>query len=310
MPKTVVCLMGPTATGKTNLAIELYQRLNAELISVDSVMIYREMDIGSAKPDPMTLARAPHQLIDIVNPNQAYSVAEFRHAALTCIAKAHAQNKLPILVGGTMMYFKALLQGLAVLPKACPVMRKKLEQRLKDEGLARLYKELQSIDIRAARRINANDPQRILRALEVYQLSGLPLSEHWRQQKAQAVPYQYLCIGLLPEDRKKLHALIERRFLTMLELGFLDEAERLIAKWSLDLSMPALRSVGYRQAYAYLLGNLSFEAMQQKAIVATRQLAKRQMTWLRSWPSLYTLEPYQQSLTNEALELIERHCNR
>lgn len=278
-----VLLMGPTASGKTDLAVDLVRRLPLEIVSVDSAMVYRGMDIGTAKPDAATLARAPHRLIDICEPTEAYSAARFRVDALREMAEISAAGRVPLLVGGTMLYFRALQHGLSELPEADPAVRAELEAELAEQGLAELHRRLARLDPAAARRIHPNDPQRTLRALEVWRLTGEPLSR-LQSRPGRAMPYRAVKLIRAPRDRAVLHARIERRFQRMLELGFEQEVRGLLERYRLDDSMPSLRSVGYRQMAAFLRGECAHQRMVEQAIHATRQLAKRQLTWLRSEP--------------------------
>ncbi len=285
----VICLLGPTASGKTPLAIQLVQRLPCEIISVDSAMVYRGMDIGTAKPDAATLQRAPHRLIDIREPTDPYSAGDFRSDVLREMAAIHAQPKIPLLVGGTMLYFRVLQHGLATLPKADAAMRAALTLRLQTQGLAALHAELAAVDAAAAARIHVNDEQRILRALEVHGLTGSTISAWQKTTASASLPYQFYNVALIPADRKQLHQRIAERFDAMLQQGFMMEMQRLVDRGDLSAALPAMRSVGYRQAYAHLTGKLSYTAMRETAIAATRQLAKRQLTWLRSWPNVIAI---------------------
>jgi tRNA dimethylallyltransferase len=276
--------MGPTASGKTGLAVWLRERLPLDVISVDSALVYRGMDIGTAKPDADTLARAPHRLIDIREPTESYSAAEFRDDALLEMAKITNAGRVPLLVGGTMLYFRALSDGLANLPPASPLLRKRLEKESRKIGWGGMHERLAQIDPVAAERIHPNDPQRIQRALEVIELSGRKLSdlqkEH-RELQEEACGYRILRIIVSPRDRKTLHFRIEKRFRDMLEQGFLEEMKALRARGDLDADLPAMRCVGYRQAWSHLEGEIDAQEMTDRAIAATRQLAKRQLTWLR-----------------------------
>lgn len=284
--KPLVCLMGPTASGKTPLAIELVQRFPMDIISVDSAMVYRGMDIGTAKPDADTLKRAPHRLIDILDPSEAYSAGRFREDALHEIAAIHAAGRIPLLVGGTMLYFRALLQGIAGMPTADPSLRANLEARASVEGWEALHAELAHVDPAAAARIHPNDSQRIQRALEVYLLSGKTITA-WQAQDTTALDDMHVVsLALAPTERAVLHARIAERFDLMLVEGFMDEVRGLMARGDLSPTLPSIRSVGYRQAWSYLSGELSLPEMREQAIAATRQLAKRQLTWLRTWPGL------------------------
>jgi tRNA dimethylallyltransferase len=278
--------MGPTASGKTQLAVRLAQEFPFEIISVDSAMVYCGMDLGTAKPEIETLRNAPHRLIDICDPAAAYSAAQFRADALREIADIFSKNKIPLLVGGTMLYFRALQQGLSELPSADPEIRKKLAEESEQLGLQAMHEKLKKVDPVAAERIHPNDPQRIQRALEVYELTGCNLTTWLQKNNKVEHPYHFYNFALIPEDRSILHARIAERFQKMLDAGFVDEVRQLFSRGDLDLNTPALRSVGYRQVWQYLSGDLSFDEMREKAIAATRQLAKRQLTWLRSWPGM------------------------
>lgn len=281
-PKAIF-IMGPTASGKTDLAVACVEQFDCEIISVDSALVYKRMDIGTAKPDAQVLARAPHKLIDIIEPDQAYSAASFRQDAFALMEDITARGKIPLLVGGTMLYYKALQEGLSLLPAADAQVRARLEADAARLGWEAMHQRLKAIDPIAAQRIHPNDPQRIQRALEVYEISGQSMSELWQQQQANALPYEVIKIALIPQNRDELRARIAQRFYQMLELGFVDEVRALKedAQLALNLDMPSMRCVGYRQVWEYLQGNMTYDEMVEKAIVATRQLAKRQMTWLR-----------------------------
>ena len=282
----LVFLTGPTAAGKTDLAVELVENYPFEIISVDSALVYRGMDIGTAKPGSETLRRAPHRLIDIVDPAEPYSAARFRDDALQEIEEIRANGNIPLLVGGTMLYFRALQFGLSVLPESDRSVRLEIEKDIKDKGIERIYKQLSDIDTVAAARINRNDPQRIIRALEVYRISGVPMSELQQQKKREGLnPDALLMVAISPDDRSLLHKRIEQRLSIMMESGFIEEVERLKRRRDLSLDTPSMRSVGYRQVWEYLDGVMDREEMLYKAVVATRQLAKRQLTWLRNWPT-------------------------
>lgn len=283
-------LMGPTASGKTDLAIELVEQLNAEIISVDSAMVYKGMNIGSAKPSEQELARAPHRLIDICDPAEPYSAARFRDDALREMADISSQGKMPLLVGGTMLYYKTLLEGMHNLPDSDPTVRAGLQERLNDEGLAKLHQELAEVDPVSAKRIHKNDPQRTLRALEVFNITGKPLSQLHAEQDNNDFPYRTLQIALAPQDRAYLHQRIEQRFHQMMEQGFIQEVQSLYERGDLNPDLPSIKSVGYRQMWQYLAGELSLEEAIERGIIATRQLAKRQFTWLRSWKDLHWLD--------------------
>ena len=295
-----IFLMGPTAAGKTDLAIELARVLPCELISVDSALIYRDMDIGTAKPDKATLAEFPHRLIDIRDPAESYSAAEFRADALTAMAEITARGRIPLLVGGTMLYFKALLEGLADMPAADAQVRAELEAEAARLGWHALHAQLAEVDPESAARIHPNDPQRLVRALEVYRVSGMTMTSHRERQSAQSsvagasgqeqLPYTVASLAIAPQDRKVLHERIALRFGQMLEQGFIDEVRELRARSDLHAGLPSIRAVGYRQVWDYLDGKLTENEMRERGIIATRQLAKRQFTWLRGWPDVHWLD--------------------
>ncbi|BAN50915.1 tRNA (adenosine(37)-N6)-dimethylallyltransferase MiaA [Metapseudomonas resinovorans] len=295
-----IFLMGPTAAGKTDLALELARTLPCELVSVDSALIYRDMDIGTAKPDKATLAEFPHRLIDIRDPAESYSAAEFRADALAAMAEISGRGRIPLLVGGTMLYYKALLEGLADMPSADPEVRAELEARAAREGWAALHRELAAVDPESAARIHPNDPQRLTRALEVYKVSGLSMTAHRQRQAAQNalgeasgsghLPYTVAHLAIAPAQRQVLHERIAQRFRLMLEQGFIDEVQALRRRSDLHAGLPSIRAVGYRQVWDYLDGGLTRAEMEERGIIATRQLAKRQFTWLRSWSDLYWLD--------------------
>ncbi|WXL25204.1 tRNA (adenosine(37)-N6)-dimethylallyltransferase MiaA [Ectopseudomonas mendocina] len=295
-----IFLMGPTAAGKTDLAIELARVLPCDLISVDSALIYRGMDIGTAKPDRATLAEFPHRLIDIRDPAQSYSAAEFRSDALAAMAESTARGRIPLLVGGTMLYFKALLEGLADMPSADAEVRARLEGRAQAEGLEALHAELRLVDPESAARIHPNDPQRLIRALEVYHVSGQTMTEHrLRQVKENTAldssvnaqfPYTVAQLAIAPAQRQLLHERIALRFRLMLEQGLVAEVEKLRQRGDLHTGLPSIRAVGYRQVWEYLDGELSEAQMCERGIIATRQLAKRQFTWLRGWRDVHWLD--------------------
>lgn len=297
--------MGPTASGKTALAMELYDRLPCDIVSVDSAMIYRQMDIGTAKPDAEMLARYPHRLIDLRDPSETYSAAEFRADALREIEEIHAQGRIPLLTGGTMLYFHALLNGLAQLPEADPVVRARLLEEAERLGWPAMHARLAKVDPQSALRLNPNDSQRLQRALEVYELTGRSMTELWAEQEKQKLPYEVVSMAVMPQERSELHDRIEQRFQIMLDQGFEAEARALWERGDLDISMPSIRCVGYRQMWEYFAGNWDYETMQFKGIVATRQLAKRQVTWLRSWKNLHWLDTNDADIVSNALKLIE-----
>jgi tRNA dimethylallyltransferase len=283
--RKIICLMGPTASGKTQLAIDLVQQFPFEIISVDSAMVYRGMDIGTAKPTSDILKIAPHRLLDIRDPKEAYSAAQFCEDAVREIEDIFSHGKIPLLVGGTMLYFRALQRGLSDLPSANPEIRAQLNSESVALGWPALHERLRNIDPIAAKRIHPHDSQRIQRALEVYMITGKNLTAWQQQEGSFSANYFIQNIAVSPSDRSILHERIEKRFHQMLQAGFLAEAKNLFDRGDLNLDTPAIRSVGYRQAWEYFLGNYSYEMFQEKSIIATRQLAKRQLTWLRHWSS-------------------------
>jgi tRNA dimethylallyltransferase len=277
----LICIMGPTASGKTGLAVDLVQEFPLEIISVDSALVYRDMDIGTAKPDALTLQKAPHRLIDICDPQQAYSAAQFCADAQEEIGQIQKANRVPLLVGGTMLYFRALLEGLSPLPSADPEIRRELEAEAAKLGWPAMHERLQALDPVAAERINPNDSQRIQRALEVIRISGDPISKLQSLKNGQGQNYDVIKIVVCPDDRKVLHQRIEQRFVLMIEQGFENEMRGLHARPELNRNLPSMRAVGYRQGWDWLEGDLERKDWQEKSIIATRQLAKRQLTWLR-----------------------------
>ncbi|RRV28964.1 tRNA (adenosine(37)-N6)-dimethylallyltransferase MiaA [Pseudomonas sp. o96-267] len=295
-----IFLMGPTAAGKTDLALELARVLPCDLISVDSALVYRGMDIGTAKPERDVLDAFPHALIDIRDPAESYSAAEFRTDALAAMAESAARGRIPLLVGGTMLYYKALLEGLADMPSADPAIRAELEARAAVEGWEVLHRELAAVDPESAARIHPNDPQRLTRALEVYRLSGMSMTEHRLRQAAGnpdtgtsgagQLPYTVAQLAIAPAQRQVLHDRIAQRFRVMLEQGFVEEVQALRRRSDLHAGLPSIRAVGYRQVWEYLDGELSRDEMVERGIIATRQLAKRQFTWLRGWENVHWLD--------------------
>jgi tRNA dimethylallyltransferase len=279
-----ILLMGPTGAGKTDAALALAAHLPVEIVSVDSAMVYRGLDIGTAKPDAATRGRVPHHLIDLCDPSQRYSVGEFLRDAAAAAEAIHARGRVPLLVGGTMLYFRALQSGLAALPPADPAVRAELDARGQREGWPALHAELAAVDPDAARRIAPRDGQRIQRALEVYRLAGVPLSTLQQQDLKRATGAGHLKLVLGPAARSELEGSLERRFDAMLEAGLLAEVERLHARGDLDPELAALRSVGYRQMWEVVAGRCGLARAREDAIRATRQLAKRQYTWLRAEP--------------------------
>lgn len=292
--------MGPTASGKTALACTLADRFPVDLVSVDSALVYRGLDIGSAKPDAATLARYPHALIDIRDPAQPYSAADFRTDACAAMAAISARGRIPLLVGGTGLYFRALQQGLSALPEADPAVRERLGAEAAERGWPALHARLAEVDPVAAARIGPNDAQRIQRALEVFELTGRPLSELQGAQSRQRFPWRVLKLALLPADRAPLHARIAERFDAMLRAGFLDEVRALRARGNLHADLPAIRAVGYRQAWQHLDGQFDVAELRDRGIFATRQLAKRQITWLRSELDARVFDPEQAGMPARA----------
>jgi tRNA dimethylallyltransferase len=300
-----IFLMGPTASGKTALSVQLAQALNAEIISVDSALVFKGMDIGTAKPTLAEREGIPHYLIDILDPSESYSTGQFRNQAVALMADITARGKIPLLVGGTMLYFNALTQGLAVLPEANPEIRAKLDADLALLGKQALHERLAKIDPQAAARIHPNDPQRIQRALEVYEISGKPLTDFFEPaQQNKDLPYQMVKIIIAPENRALLHEKIALRFKKMLQDGLIAEVEALYQRGDLSPALPAIRAVGYRQVWSYLAGEHDFEAMTEKGIIATRQLAKRQFTWLRRETEAHLFTTGDDRLFNKVLETL------
>ncbi len=298
--------MGPTASGKTALAVSLVERFPFEIISVDSALVYRGMDIGTAKPDAATLAQAPHHLLDIRDPTEAYSAAAFCEDARRLMDDMVARGKVPLLVGGTMLYFRALLNGLDDLPRADAALRQQLEIEAARRGWPALHADLAEIDPPTAARLAPNDAQRIGRALEIFQLTGTPMSALFGQVQT-ALPYRVLQLALIPSDRAVLHQRIATRFDAMLADGLIDEVNMLRQKYALTAELPAMRAVGYRQAWAYLNGEIDLNGLREQGLAATRQLAKRQLTWLRSWPDAMTLDCLAGDLDTQAFARVERH---
>jgi len=306
-PYPVLCLLGPTASGKTDLAVELVQRLPLEIINVDSAQIYREMNIGTGKPDVKTLEKAPHRLLDFLDPALAYSAADFRRDALREIADIHAKGRTPLLVGGTMLYFKALRDGLAAMPAADAGVRQQIEALAAERGWEAVHQRLEEVDPVAAARIHRNDPQRLQRALEVYMVSGKTMTSLHENP----VPYEQpisFCLhfnAIQPALRSVLHERIERRFHGMIAAGLVSEVVALYSRGDLDLTLPSMRCVGYRQVWQYLSGELRYQDMIERGIIATRQLAKRQMTWLRSWEQLQSFDSDDPKIMDRVLKSFE-----
>ena len=301
-----IFLMGPTASGKTGAAVELVQQLPLELISVDSALVFRGMDIGTAKPDQATLAQAPHFLIDIIDPTESYSAAQFRSDALQLMAEITARGKVPLLVGGTMLYYQALQQGLSDLPQADPALRAELDAQAAEIGWPAMHAELARLDPPTAARLKPNDSQRIQRALEVIRLSGEPMSVLLARQTAEPLPYNLLKIALQPSERLALHQRIEQRFDLMLQQGLEQEVAQLRQQYpELHLNLPSMRCVGYRQMWEYQDGVVDYATMRDKGIFATRQLCKRQLTWLRGMDDTVEVECLAPGLTGRVKDLIQ-----
>ncbi len=294
--------MGPTAAGKTDLAIKICQQLPCEIVSVDSALIYREMSIGTAKPSAQELARAPHRLIDIRDPAEIYSAAEFRSDALQAMADISSRGKIPLLVGGTMLYFKVLLEGLAEIPETDLTIRAAIERDAEQHGWPHVHAQLAAVDPESAARIHPNHSQRIERALGVYRATGVTMTAYHKKQENQQqstvelFPYDVIQLAIAPLDRTVLHRRIEKRFQLMMEQGLVDEVRALHRRGDLPLDLPSMRAVGYRQVWQYLEGELSYQAMIERGVIATRQLAKRQFTWLNGWQNLHWLYTDQQGL--------------
>ncbi len=299
-----VFLMGPTASGKTDLAVEIVRRFPCEIISVDSAMVYRGMDIGTAKPGPEVLEIAPHRLIDILDPAESYSAARFRDDARRAMDEVWREGRIPLLVGGTMLYFRALEFGLSELPSADAEVRARIDARARSEGWAALHADLARVDPVAAARIHPNDPQRLQRALEVYEVTGRPLSDWHRAGGRSQLDYRLGRLALLPADRARLSERIGMRFRAMLDRGFVDEVQVLRDRGDLHLALPSMRAVGYRQVWEYLDGRIGHDDMVERAIIATRQLAKRQLTWLRRYPDVHAIDAEMAPLES-ALKLMD-----
>jgi tRNA dimethylallyltransferase len=300
----LIALMGPTASGKTRLAIELAQALEGEIISVDSAQIYRGLDIGTAKPTLAERAGVPHHLLDLLDPLECYSTGRFREDALRLMAEITARGRVPILAGGTLLYFKGLLDGLAELPAADPEVRAEILAEARAQGWAALHDTLRAVDPQAALRIHPNDPQRIQRALEVYRLTGRSLSELCREQASPPLPYHPIRLVLMPASREALRERIRLRFLEMMRQGFLTEVESLYRRGDLHPGLASIRAVGYRQAWGYLSGEYGYNEMIERAVTATRQFAKRQLTWLRRESAAHPFESEETALTEKVLQRI------
>jgi len=303
-----ILLMGPTAAGKSALALALAERLGGEIVSVDSAQVYRGLDVGTAKPDPATRARIPHHLIDVLDPTQTYSAARFAREALAAIADIRGRGRVPIVAGGTMLYFRALSEGLSALPAADPGVRAEIDSRAAREGWPALHAELARVDPLSAARLQPTDAQRIQRALEVWCVAGVALSALQGQRAdAAATLGATLRIALVPSDRKRLHEAIARRFDAMLAAGLVDELRALRSRYALTPELPSMRCVGYRQAWEYLEGRIDAQALRARGIAATRQLAKRQFTWLRT-TAVAAVDPYAEAAFDSVLATATRAC--
>lgn len=301
----IFCLMGPTASRKTEIAVQLVSQFPFEIISVDSAMVYRGMDIGTAKPSPEILRIAPHRLINIRDPKEIYSAAEFVRDATYEIEDILAKGRIPLLVGGTMLYFKALQKGLAELPKADANIRLALAEEGAKIGWQVLHQRLHEVDPKASKRIHPHDSQRIQRALEVYMLTGKPISV-WQDESTISADWEIVNIIMAPHSRQILHDNIAKRFKQMLAEGFVDEVKRLYLRCDLDLTLPSIRSVGYHEIWEYLQGKLSYQQMEEKAVAASRQLAKRQLTWLRKWPNAVWCDSTAPDLYSQVVGILRR----
>lgn len=287
----VLAIMGPTASGKTSLALDVAKQTDSEIISVDSALVYKGMDIGTAKPTAHEQGAVKHHLIDIIDPKDSYSVSQFVNDTTRLIGEIHERGRLPILVGGTMMYFNALINGISSLPKSNDGIREQINREAERSGWSSLHAELMNVDKVSGERIHPNDPQRITRALEVYRSTGKTLT-HWQEQEGEKCPYEITQFAIAPQDRAILHERIERRFDMMLAEGFEREVKKLFERGDLNEGLPSIRSVGYRQMWQYFEGQLSQCEMRERGIIATRQLAKRQLTWLRGWQDVTWLDTF------------------
>lgn len=286
-------IMGATATGKTELALAIHEQINVDLISVDSALVYRGMDIGTAKPDAQTLSKAPHHLIDIIDPAEVYSAGQFREDSLRLMKQSVDNQRTALLVGGTMLYFNSLQKGMANMPAVDEAVKQAIELEAKTTGMLAMHERLKKVDPVSAERIHPNDPQRIKRALELYDFTGKTLTQFWQEQNENTTsfPYRRIKIALMPDDRVELRKRITLRFDDMLKQGFIEEVEVLFNRKDLQPEMPSIRAVGYRQVWGYLAGDYGYDEMREKAVIATAQLAKRQMTWLRKETECNFIDP-------------------
>jgi tRNA dimethylallyltransferase len=301
--------MGATASGKTDLIININKYFSTDIISVDSAQVFREMNIGTAKPEAEILAQAPHRLIDICEPTETYSAAQFRHDALIEMAIIVTSNQIPLLDGGTGLYFRSLQYGLSDLPSANPEIRQQILVDAEKHGWQFLHDKLCKLDPIAGKRIHQNDKQRVQRALEVCIISGKSMSELIAKKNSNPIPYRIIKLIIAPNNRALLHERIKKRFHLMLEQGFIDEVKKLYARGDLNLDMPSMRAVGYRQVWQYLTGQLSYDEMVEKAIIATRQLAKRQLTWLRTEKDAIWFDSLDKNILNNIIRLLENRLN-
>lgn len=300
-------LMGPTASGKTGVAVDLVRELPCEIVSVDSAQVYRRMDIGTAKPDAETLKAAPHHLINLIEPNESYSAARFRDDVQAQMREITERGRIPLLAGGTMMYFKTLLEGLSELPQADAAIRLVIDSMAEESGWPALHRELKRVDPETAARLEPNDAQRIQRALEIFYITDRPMSELLKKPKYVYFPYTPIKLALIPGDRAELHHRIETRFETMLEMGLIGELRRLREDYALDPEMPSMRCVGYRQTWQYLDGKIGLAALREQGVAATRQLAKRQLTWLRAMKEMTEFDCLAEDLGAQVLAYL-RQC--
>lgn len=307
--KKVIFLMGPTASGKTDLALQLVKKLPLEIISVDSGMVYRRMDIGTAKPTLEELAVAPHHLINIRDPEESYSAGDFRSDAMFTIEDIFRRGKIPLLVGGTMLYFRILEEGISHLPQADEAIRRSILNKAKQYGWEEMHRKLSQLDPQLASKISINDSQRIQRALEVYEITGLTMSELRAKHAPESFPYPILKIGLIPPDKIWMQIRVQDRLKKMLQMGLLSEVEVLFNDPLLHKDLPSMRAVGYRQVWQFLEGTINYDEMLTQVIINTRQLAKRQLTWMNSWPSLLKFNASQQQLLVKTLSAIDKFCS-
>jgi tRNA dimethylallyltransferase len=305
-----ILLMGPTASGKTAVALELAQALPCEIVSVDSALVYKGLNIGTAKPDAASLSAVPHHLIDIIEPHEAYSAARFRDDALAAMREITERGRIPLLVGGTMLYFQALVEGLNELPEADPMIRLVIDTIAQEQGWPAVYAKLKEVDPATAARLEPNDKQRVQRALEIYYITGKTMAELLQKPRFVYFPYTPIKIALIPDERALLHERIEKRFERMLETGFVEEVERLREEYGLDATTPAMRCVGYKQALQHLDGDLTREQLVAQGIAATRQLAKRQLTWLRSMSDATIFECFDERLAATVLQHVQTELSR